>query len=545
MARKQSTSALSDRLSFNDDWRFHRDGDPDAAPGFEYSQIRDWILSTGTDLINEGVEKPVRPAAEPQLDENRFLPQFDDNGWRQLNLPHDWAIEGPFSQDLPGETGKLPWPGVGWYRKHFTLAESDSGKSIFLDIDGAMSHSAIWLNGKLLGGWPYGYSSFRVELTAHVNIDADNVLVVRVQNPPNSSRWYPGSGLYRNLWLVKKHPVRVAHWGTFITTPRVSSREATVNLDVTLENTTESECELILSTTIFALDDKGRASEKPAAHAEPFDIKLRARSQTMRTQVVQLKKPKLWALKHRHRYVAVTTISSGGKDIDRVETSFGVRSVRFDPDRGFLLNDEHVMLKGVCLHHDLGALGAAVNTRALERQIEIMQLMGCNSIRTSHNPPAPELLDLCDKMGILVIDEAFDCWRRGKKWPPDALENDPNVRYFDYATDFDDWHERDLRAMVRRDRNHPCVIMWSIGNEVIEQWYPDGWKLATRLAGIVREEDRSQPVTSAFNGEMAGYSGFQTALDVVGYNYKPQEYARLHKSKSNPADHRQRDGLDD
>jgi beta-galactosidase len=530
MARKQSPSPLRERISFNGDWRFHRDCEPNAAQGFEYSQIRDWILSTGVELINEGVTKPVRPAGEPQIDESKFLPQFDDSSWQSLHLPHDWAIEGPFSQDLPGETGKLPWAGIGWYRKHFTLGESDSGKSIFLDVDGAMSHSAIWLNGKLIGGWPYGYSSFRLELTPHVNLGGDNILAIRLENPPNSSRWYPGSGLYRNLWLVKTHPVRVAHWGTFVSTPRVSSREATINIDIAVENTLQAECELVLNTAIFSLNQEGRISAKPVALAEAFDIKLRARSQTMRTQVVRLKKPKLWTLKHRHRYVAVTTVSCGGTDVDRTETPFGIRSTRFEPDQGFFMNDEHTTLKGVCLHHDLGSLGSAVSVRALERQLEILQSMGCNSIRTSHNPPAPELLDLCDRMGILVIDEAFDCWRRGKKWPPDAIENDPNIRYFDYATDFDDWHERDLRAMVRRDRNHPSVIMWSIGNEVIEQWYPDGWKLATRLAGIVREEDRTRPVTSAFNGEIAGYSGFQTALDVVGYNYKPQEYAKLHKS---------------
>ncbi len=528
MARTKTTRPPRERILFNDDWRFHREDGHNAAPRFEYSQIRDWILSTGAELINEGVARPARPAAEPQIDENKFLPQFDDGKWRPLDLPHDWAIEGPFSQDLPGETGKLPWAGIGWYRKHFSLDEADSGKCIFLDVDGAMSHSAIWLNGKLIGGWPYGYSSFRVELTPYVNVGGDNVLAIRLENPPNSSRWYPGSGLYRNLWLVKTNPVRVRQWGTFITTRRVSAREATINLDITLENTTDAERELILNTTIFALADHGRAA--PVARAEPSELKLRSHFQTMRTHVVRIKKPQLWSLKHRHRYLAVTTVSCGDTEIDRVETPFGIRSVRFDPDRGFFLNDEHITLKGVCLHHDLGALGTAVNIRALERQLEIMQSMGCNSIRTSHNPPAPELLDLCDRMGILVIDEAFDCWRRGKKWPPDVAESDPNIRYFDYATDFDDWHERDLRALVRRDRNHPSVVMWSIGNEVVEQWYPDGWKLATRLAGIVREEDRTRAVTSAFNGEMAGYSGFQTALDVVGYNYKPQEYVKLHRS---------------
>jgi len=533
MARHSSPAFPRERLLFSCDWRFFR-GDPDDGIGkVEYANLRDWVLATGTDLINEGNTKPTRPSGHPGSDVTFVQPGFDDGDWRQLDVPHDWAIEGPFSQDLPGETGKLPWQGVGWYRKHFEIPKEDTGKNIYLDIDGSMARSAIWLNGKLLGGWPYGYTSYRIELTPHLVFGGGNVLAIRLENPPNSSRWYPGAGLYRNLWLVKTEPIRVRHWGTFVTTPRVSSREALVNIDITLENTTKAECELILNTEIFSLDAEGKPSSSPSVRAEPFTVTLGASYQTVRTQVMQIKKPKLWSLKKRHRYLAVTTVECCGKLVDRVETPFGIRTVRVDPDRGFFLNDEHVVLKGVCLHHDLGALGTAVNTHALERQIEIMQAMGCNALRTSHNPPAPELLDLCDRMGMLVMDEAFDCWRRGKKVPPDIKEDDPNFRYLDYAPAFDDWHERDLRAMVRRDRNHPSVVMWSIGNEVMEQWYPDGWKLASHLAGMLREEDRTRPITSAFNGEMAGYSGFQTAVDIVGYNYKPQAYAKLHRS--NPA----------
>ncbi len=517
MTRRQSFNLTRERICFNSDWRFHRDDTACADYKFQYLQIRDWILATGNELINEGLVKPCRPTDQPEIDEISRLPQFDDSNWRLVNLPHDWAIEGPFSQDLPGETGKLPWHGVGWYRKHFSLEQSDSGKCIFLDIDAAMSHSAIWLNGRLLGGWPYGYSSFRIELTSYVEFGSDNVLAIRLENPPNSSRWYPGGGLYRNLWLVKTQPIRVRHWGTFVSTPRVSTRLAVVNVDITLENATDSECELNLNTYVVALDENDQPSEKHIVAAEPLSLKLDAHYQTVRTQVVLVKKPRLWSLKHRHRYIAVTTLDSGGKELDRVETPFGIRRVRVDPDHGFFLNDEHVTLKGVCLHHDLGALGTAVNTRALQRQIEIMQSMGCNSIRTSHNPPAPELLDLCDRMGILVIDEAFDCWRRGKKMASDIPENDPNVRYCDYAADFIDWHERDLRAMVRRDRNHPCVIMWSIGNEVSEQWR-SGWLEMGHTTRWYREGRRpySSLVTSAFNNEMAGYSGYQTAVDVLG-----------------------------
>jgi beta-galactosidase len=262
-------------------------------------------------------------------------------------------------------------------------------------------------------------------------------------------------------------------------------------------------------------------------------VKLDPGRETCRTQCVTVRKPRRWSLARRHRYVAVTVLEQDGKVIDRVETPFGIRSIRVDPDRGFFLNEIHVPLRGVCLHHDQGGLGTAIHVRALQRQIEILQRMGCNAIRTSHNPPAPELLDLCDRMGMLVMDEAFDCWRLGKKWPAGTQENDPAITYFDYARVFDDWHERDLRCMLRRDRNHPCVVMWSVGNEVIEQWKSDGWKLATHLCGITREEDRTRPITSAFNGEQAPYTGFQTALDVLGYNYKPWAYAPLHRS--NPA----------
>ncbi|MGC4090479.1 MAG: beta-galactosidase GalB [Polyangiaceae bacterium] len=431
---------------------------------------------------------------------------------------------------MPGETGKLPWTGVAWYRKRFAVSESDRGRRIELEFDAAMSFSAVFLNGRLVGGWPYGYSTFRLDLTDFIEYGRDNVLAVRLDNPPNSSRWYPGGGLYRNLWLEKSNPVRVAHWGTFVTTPRVSEKAAQINVDVTLENLTAGEVELTVSTQIHRLSKQGRPEASAEADAGSFTLKLAAHTQTMRTHSVQLKKPKLWSLDKTRRYVAVTRIEVAGELVDQVETPFGIRSIRIDADAGFFLNDERVPLQGVCMHHDLGALGSAVYVAGLERQLTILREMGVNAIRTSHNPPAPELLELCDSMGFLVMDEAFDCWRRGKKAPEGLKEGDPGFRYFDYATVFDDWHERDMRALVRRDRNHPSVVMWSIGNEVIEQWYADGWKLATRLAGIVREEDRTRPVTSAFNGEIAGYSGFQTAVDVIGYNYKPWEYAKLHQS---------------
>ncbi|MFZ5889790.1 MAG: beta-galactosidase GalB [Myxococcota bacterium] len=530
MGLPNSERSPRERESFNSNFRFIRGEAPDACESLGYQALKPWLLATGVELINEGVAKPARPAGRPGADVSYVRKDFDDSSWRVVNVPHDYAIEGPFSQELAGETAKLPWTGVAWYRKRFFVPESDRGRRIGLEIDGAMSFSAVFVNGTLVGGWPYGYSSFCLDLSDVLDFGADNVIAIRLENPPTSSRWYPGAGLYRNLWLEKTEPVHVAHWGVFVTTPRVSEKSAQVNVDVTLENESASEVELSLSTSIHRLSSEGRPEAEIEAEAERFTLKIPAGKQALRTHSVEIKKPKLWSLTKPRRYVAVTRVELDGRLVDVVETPFGIRSIRFDADKGFFLNEEHVPLQGVCMHSDLGALGIAVHVTGIQRQLEILRAMGVNAIRTSHNPPAPELLELCDRMGLLVMDEAFDCWRRGKKTPDGLKEGDPGFRYFDYATVFDDWHERDLRALVRRDRNHPCVVMWSIGNEVIEQWYVDGWKLACRLAGIVREEDRSRPITSAFNGEQAAYSGFQTAVDVVGFNYKPEAYAPFHAS---------------
>ncbi|HEV8244858.1 MAG TPA: glycoside hydrolase family 2 TIM barrel-domain containing protein, partial [Polyangiaceae bacterium] len=533
MARTSTEAAPRERICFNADWRFLRGDAPDALGSLDYEKLRPWLLFSSGHLLSEGVKRPVRPEGEPGTGISFVKAQFDDSAWRKLTLPHDFGIEGPFSQELPGDTGKLPWHGVCWYRKRFALEPEDARRRIALDIDGAMSFSAVWLNGRFVGGWPFGYSSFRLDLTPHLDFAGENVLAIRLDNPPNSSRWYPGGGLYRNVWLSKTKEVRVAQWGTFASTPRVTARSALVSVDVTLENLSDADVDIALSTAIFELGADEKPRGKAVAKAQEATLKLTPGAQALRTQCAEIVKPKLWTLKKPRRYLAVTSVHVGEMLVDRVETAFGVRTIRFDAKGGFSLNGKRVELQGVCMHHDLGALGSAINERALERQIEILQAMGANAIRTSHNPPAPELLDLCDRMGMLVMDEAFDCWRRGKRWPAGMDERDPNVTYFDYATVFDDWHERDLRALIRRDRNHPSVVIYSIGNEVIEQWYSDGWKLSTRLAGIVREEDRSRPITAGLNSTDGPYSGFQTAIDVAGYNYKPSDYIPLHKS--NPA----------
>jgi len=514
----QTDTASRQRLPFNSDWRFAK-GDPTSySTPLTYAKIKDWVAATGPDFLNPGYPKPQRPPGNLGTDVPCTQPAFNDSTWRKLDLPHDWGIEGPFAQENPGETGKLPWWGVAWYRKHFNLPAEDAGKQVFLDIDGAMSYATVWLNGQFIGGWPYGYASWRVELTPFLKPGTENVLAIRLDNPPNSSRWYPGGGIYRNVWLIKTERVHIAQWGTFVSTPIISKNAATVDVKVTLENQTAAPVQVNLSTDIYALDAADRKTGKPVATASTVaPVRVAANRQALVAQTLSVDQPKLWSIKSPDRYIAVTTVSQDGKIIDRYETPFGIRTIEFTADRGFLLNGERVQLQGVCQHHDLGALGAAINVRALERQLEILREMGCNAIRTSHNPPAPELLDLCDRMGFVVMDEAFDCWAKGKK------END-------YGRLFPDWHEKDLRALVRRDRNHPCVVLWSIGNEIREQGEPEGWKLASHLAAIVREEDRTRPVTAGFNSVASGYNGFQTAVDVTGYNYKPDEYLKFRQS---------------
>ena len=435
----------SGRMSFNENWLFQKD-DPKGVEGvLSYEKTKDWIRSSGNEyVITSNAVKSTRPNGN--LGENVVYTKqnFDDSVWRKLNLPHDWAIEGDFVQALPGETGKRPFAGIGWYRKHFQVSNADKGKQFYIDFDGAMAYPTVWLNGKFVGGWTYGYSSFRLDLTPYLNIGGENVISVRLENPPDSSRWYPGSGIYRNVWLTKTSPVHVGHWGTYVTTPEVSAESATVNLKIDLENNAAVASDLTVKTSIYQFNN-GQKAVKPTAVATITKLNLSANSKMTADTNFQIKSPALWSVKTPNLYTAVTEIQQNGKTIDSYETNFGVRTIKFDPQKGFLLNGEHLYLQGVCNHHDLGALGAAMNKRALERQLEIMKEMGVNAIRTSHNPPAPELLELADKMGFVVMDEAFDCWLRGK------TDND-------YHLVFPDWHEKDWRSQLRRDRNHPSVI---------------------------------------------------------------------------------------
>jgi len=506
-----------ERISLNADWCFTKGDSPDAGTNLSCAALRRWLLPAANAFTT--LAPLTLPDGELGADVSFAGPGFDDHEWRRLNLPHDWGVEGPFWQEYPGETGKLPWWGVAWYRKHLTIPAADQGKKIFLDVDGAMAYAAVWCNGKFAGGWPYGYASWRVDLTPFLKFGEENLIAIRLDNPADSSRWYPGGGIYRNVWLVKTAPVHVAHWGTCVTTPEVSEQAAAVKIQVAVENETAADAKVSVKNSIFELKaNDQRGKEIAELNVEGIDVASRKTGSA--AGEISFAKPRLWSVEQPSRYLLVTSIQQDGKIVDAVETPFGIRKIEFTATNGFLLNGRRVPLNGVCDHHDLGALGAAINTRALERQVEILKAMGCNAIRTSHNPPAPELLDVCDRLGVLVMDESFDCWHRGK------TRND-------YHQLFDEWHERDWRAELRRDRNHPSIILWSIGNEIGEQGHPSEHWIAGELTRIAHQEDPTRPTSAACNNVQSGFNGFQRNVDVFGYNYKPGEYGRVREA--NPA----------
>lgn len=529
-----------ERILLDSGWRFHRgdppgvdgrldydvrpqvaqsadgkvaDARPDAAEKVEADRpvLKPWILPSANPLLPAG-RRHRRPAGEPPGGDVAFLqPDFDDSGWDAVTLPHDWAIAGPFLVEGPyGGMGRLPSWGVGWYRRTLELPAGVAGRSLFLDVGGAMSYATVWLNGRLVGGWPYGYNSWRLDLTPYARPGERNTLAIRLDNPPESARWYPGGGLYRDVWLTVADPVHVAQWGSFVTTPEVSAEAATVQLRIEVDNDGRSAARVEVASELFALDADGRREGTAVARIAPAILHVPAGSSARTEGRARIAQPRLWGPppeQQPHRYLAITTISRDGRVLDRYETRFGIREVEWDPDRGVVVNGRHVPLRGVNQHHDLGALGAAFNVRAAERQLEILRGMGVNAIRLAHNPPDPQLLELTDRMGLLVIDEVFDSWEK-KKTP------------LDFHLVFPDWHEADLRAMLRRDRNHPSVILWSVGNEVGEQYDGQaGAEIGRRLVAIVREEDPTRPATASMNWAKADMP-FPAAFDVVNLNYQ-------------------------
>jgi beta-galactosidase len=436
---------------------------------------------------------------------------FDDANWRKLNLPHDWSIEGSFSESHPAGTGGGALPGgIGWYRKTFTLDEADEGKIFYIDFDGVYRNSEVWINGQQLGKRPNGYISFRYDLTPHLRYgDAQNVIAVKVDNSqqPNS-RWYSGSGIYRNVWLTKVNPVHVAHWGTYVTTPLVTDQSATVTVNTKLTNRSGQAGAVVLVNTVY--DATGQEIARVRSEATP----LSQEEQEFHQQLT-VENPKLWSVAEPYLYKVLTEVEQDGKLVDSYETPLGIRYFNFDAQKGFSLNGRPMKILGVCNHHDLGALGAAVNTRALERQLEILKEMGVNGIRTAHNPPAPELLDLCDSMGFIVMDEVFDMWKKPKS-------------KFDYSHHWEEWHEQDLRDFILRDRNHPSVFIWSIGNEIPEQWGAEGTPIAQELASIVKRLDNTRPITAGINEPYPHNSIYKAGvLDLVGFNYHHQDFAKF------------------
>ncbi|MCG8699338.1 MAG: DUF4982 domain-containing protein [Bacteroidales bacterium] len=444
---------------------------------------------------------------------SEHLFEFEDINWRNINLPHDWAIEGPFSKEYDTRTGGLPIYGTAWYRKHFTIDKLEEGKIITLEFDGVMSNAEVFLNGNKIGSRPYGYIGFQVDLTPHIRFDEENVIAVRVDPKELSSRWYPGAGIYRNVWLEIKNKTHIAHWGTYITTPKVDTYNAEVHVETKVNNLENLDGNYTLETSIIDKTGLRIAFRKN-------NIVFKENKASI-NQKLRVTKPRLWQPGNPYLYIAKTVVKKNGAIIDNLETTFGIRTIEYSSEEGFKLNGNKFRYKGVCMHHDLGPLGAAVNYRATQRQLEILKSMGVNAIRTSHNPPSPEQLDLCDKMGILVQVEAFDEWKIPK------VENGYNKHW-------DKWHETDLRDMIRRDRNHPSVVMWSIGNEIREQSHRFGGEIATQLTAICHDEDPTRPVTAGFNQYPACVkNGLAAAIDLVGFNYKPTQYNNVLRNNPN------------
>jgi beta-galactosidase len=421
---------------------------------------------------------------------------YDDSNWQRVELPHDWSIEGPFDQNNgSGKRGGYLPLGVGWYRKQFELSPRMRDKKVFVQFDGIYKNSDVWINGKHLGQRWYGYSSFQYDLTLHINWDCPNVLAVRVDNSEQTCRWYSGSGIYRHVWLTITDKLHVGHWGTYVTTPRVTSFSATVNIETLLRNEHAVAKDCALKTIIVDPEGKPIAtarSEKTIAAGREFRF----------SQEFAVPSPTLWSVEAPKLHYAHTVVLEGKKVADDYFTPFGIREIRWDPNRGLFVNNKAQLLKGVCIHHDLGCLGAAFHDRAMERRLEVLKLIGCNAIRTSHNPPAPQLLDLCDRMGFLVIDETFDKWGG-----------------HNHQTWNTDW-QNDLRSMLHRDRNHPSIVLWSVGNEVRQQGKPEGKRLLKMLVDFVHQEE---PIRKVTYGAFPRYvPDFVNLADIAGLNYQEQ-----------------------
>ncbi|MBQ3333345.1 MAG: DUF4982 domain-containing protein [Thermoguttaceae bacterium] len=504
-----TAAGRGEEFPFSDGWRF-RAGDAPLAKGklFENILTRRMAQTTGTDLSAAPYKKWVggpNPNGIPWAQSS-----FDDSDWETLDLPHDWAIAAERSQNASPPDSYLPCPGVGWYRKSFDVDASDAGKRFYLDFDGVMSMAAVWVNGRFAGGWPYGYTSFRVDATPFRQFGEKNTVAVRAAHPEQTSRWYTGAGIYRNVHLVKKGMIALAHWQS-AAGYTLGEGTATVTVTTKIDSRQKEGKTVILGAVVYKRGALGnRPGEALAVRSDT--VELQEGLTPAAVEGIVLSDPLLWSPEAPEMYEVELSISApDGALIDSEILPLGFRTVEFTPDRGLLVKGKWTKLRGFCLHLDVGALGAAVNVRAMERQLDALKEAGCNAIRLSHNPAAPEMMDLLDRKGFLVQAEAFDQW----------TIIDGFWRSSGYRDLFEDWAERDLRALVRRDRNHPSVVMWSIGNEIPElRRAPERFiELGGRLRDIVHEEDPTRPVTSACNHRPSGMNGEQNVLDLFGYNY--------------------------
>ncbi len=436
----------------------------------------------------------------------------DDSQWQKVRLPHDWAISGPFDPNGNPNTGKLPWQGKGWYRKHFDVKAEDTGKCVYFLFDGVMAMPTVYINGRKAGGWDYGYNSFWIDATPYIAFGKKNVIAVAVDTTRHGSRWYPGAGIYRKVQMITTDALHVAPWGTCIRTPEVSDQAAVIQIQTLIENAAGTDQTLSLETRI--LDPSGTS----VASLKTENATLSGPQQEF-TQTIRLANPQRWDIDTPRLYTAQTTLYRHGTVCDTYTTSFGIRTFRFDADKGFFLNDRPLKIKGVNLHHDHGALGAVFLPRAMERQLEIMKDMGCNAIRTSHNMPAPELLDLCDRMGFVVFDESFDKWS--------------NTADFHRGMDLAEFGERQIKNFVLRDRNHPSVVLWSAGNEMSDietNKAPQAREKLEMMVGFFRKYDPTRPVTIACHIASGGLldQKLYDVLDVQSWNYG-RKYVKAHQ----------------
>jgi len=437
---------------------------------------------------------------------------FDDSQWQHLDIPHDWAILDTFSKDNPtGRPGGFASGGVGWYRKNFTLSRRDASSKISIEFGGVYENSEVWINGHYLGKRPFGYISFHYDLTPHLDFQGENIVAVRVDNSKQpSARWYTGCGIYRHVWLVKTGKLHVSRHGVYATTPFISEDSAVVSIRTTVENDFDEEKQFNLANELYSPDNVlleriGTSAVLPGKEILEID------------QNLTVPEPALWSPDHPTLYQLKTSIVSKKNTYDEIETNIGIRYFTFSADSGFTLNGESMKFQGVNNHSDLGALGAALNDRVLQRRLEILKEMGCNAIRTAHNPPCEELLDMCDSMGFMVMDEAFDEWL--ESWPFGGVKKPEGKAKYGYHLHFNEWAEKDLTELIRRDRNHPSIILWSVGNEIPDACFEIGTERLKKLMEVVRKEDPTRPVTCGITHmHLANESGFASQLDVTGYN---------------------------